>query len=84
MSFPCFKCGECCRHIGEIPELSEFDRGDGSCVHLVGNICNIYESRPEICRVDVMYDRYFSEMMPKEEFYKMNLEVCRQLNVKTY
>lgn len=59
--FPCSKCGECCRHINLIPQLSEFDRGDGICIHLSGNLCDIYEQRPEICRVDVMYQKYYSD-----------------------
>ena len=24
---------------------------DGSCVNLVGNLCSIYDTRPDICRV---------------------------------
>lgn len=76
--FPCAKCGECCRHIDLIPQLVQFDRGDGSCIYLRGNLCAIYESRPEICRVDKMYDIYFSEIYPKTVFYQLNLKVCHR------
>lgn len=77
--FPCAQCGECCRHIDLIPLLAHFDRGDGVCIHLNGNLCDIYEYRPEICRVDAMYERCFSEKYTKEEFYELNLQVCQTL-----
>lgn len=77
--FPCSACGECCRHIGHISQLSEFDNGDGVCIHLKGNICDIYESRPEICRVDVMYEKYYSAQYSKEEFYSINQNACELL-----
>jgi len=77
--FPCSQCGECCRHIDLIPQLAEFDRGDGICIHLSGNLCNIYENRPEICCVDVMYDEYFSALCSRELFYQLNMDVCKKL-----
>lgn len=80
--FPCSKCGECCRHINLIPQLSEFDRGDGICIHLSGNLCDIYEQRPEICRVDVMYQKYYSEQYSRDTFYRLNMEVCSKLKQK--
>lgn len=77
--FPCDKCGECCRHIGGIAELADFDRGNGTCVNLAGNICRIYGDRPLICRVDEMYERCFADEYSREEFYKLNLAVCQRL-----
>lgn len=77
--FPCSQCGECCRHIDLIPLLAPFDRGDGVCVHLRGDLCAIYEDRPEICCVDTMYERYFSEAYTREGFYRLNLRVCQAL-----
>lgn len=78
-SFQCDKCGICCRNIGRIPQLKEYDDGKGACKYLQNNLCSIYEDRPEICRVDVMYDRYFRELYSKDEFYEMNYEGCREL-----
>ncbi len=77
--FLCSQCGECCRHIDLIPQLAEFDRGDGICIHLSGNLCNIYENRPEICGVDVMYKKYFSALYSREFFYQLNMDVCKEL-----
>lgn len=67
------------RHIGLIPPQAPFDCRDGVCVRLRGDLCAIYEDRPEICRVDAMYERYFSEAYTKEEFYRLNLRVCQAL-----
>ncbi len=77
--FPCTKCGECCRHISLIPELSEFDDGTGACVHLKNNLCEIYDARPDICRVDVMYEKLFKSSFTREEFYELNLQSCKIL-----
>lgn len=78
--FECSKCGLCCRHIDMIPELSKYDSGDGECKYLTkDNLCAIYESRPDICNVDKMYEIYFSNEMTKEAFYEKNLEGCRAL-----
>lgn len=79
MKFPCTKCGECCRHINFIPQLSSFDQGNGVCKHLQGNLCDIYENRPEICRVDVIYKKYFSNQYSEEEYIEMNLKGCKKL-----
>lgn len=77
--FPCTKCGECCRHLDLIPQLRAFDTGNGTCRYLQGSLCSIYPERPLVCRVDAMYQKYFSDRYTKEEFYQMNLDVCRQM-----
>ena len=77
--FPCSQCGECCRHIDRIPQLRSFDAGDGICRYLQGNLCSIYETRPDICRVDVMYERCFSSLYTREEFYRINRQGCEML-----
>lgn len=80
--FPCSQCGECCRHIDKVPQLAEFDTGNGICVHLCGNKCDIYETRPEICRVDLMYEKYFAEQYTREEFYSLNERMCKDFQSK--
>ena len=79
VSFKCCACGECCRHIGHIVQLHDFDNGNGVCIHLNGNLCDIYENRPEICRVDAMYEKYFSSIYSREEFYEINKKACDQM-----
>ena len=79
MPFSCTKCGECCRHIDKVPQLAAFDIGNGVCRYLKDNLCTIYNVRPEICRVDFMYDKYFSKHLSKEEYYALNEKACREL-----
>lgn len=79
MKFPCNQCGECCRHIDRVWQLKAFDSGNGVCIHLKNNLCEIYDRRPEVCRVDVMYEKHFSKQFTRQEFYQMNEAVCREL-----
>lgn len=78
MEFACTKCGLCCQNIAHIKELRDFDRGDGVCKHL--NLktkeCEIYAARPEICRVELMFEKYFYEKYSKKEFYALNAKAC--------
>lgn len=78
-TFSCSQCGECCRHINLVPALAAFDTGTGVCKYLAGNLCSIYDTRPLICRVDAMYEAYFSTFCSREEYYRINQEVCRIL-----
>ena len=57
MTFPCVKCGACCRRYAKIvpSHIQETKaRADGSCEHLQeDHSCAIYEERPWYCRVDM-------------------------------
>ncbi len=77
--FVCKKCGECCRNIGGIDVYKDLDRGDGICKFLEGNICSIYENRPLLCRVDESYEKLFASEISREDFYKLNYQVCEGL-----
>jgi len=79
--FECDGCGECCKNIGHIDELKDFDRGDGICKYLdfETKLCKIYENRPDICRVDVMYKKIYKNYYSKHEFFKLNYEACKIL-----
>lgn len=81
MKFLCDKCGLCCRNIKGIGELKNFDRGDGVCKYLneKTNLCEIYENRPLICRVDEMYEKYFYKFYDRETYYELNYKVCKKL-----
>ena len=84
LSFECTKCGACCKNIAKIAELKEFDRGNGVCLHLnlSTNECEIYAKRPMVCRVDEMFERYFSNIYSKSEFYQLNAKACNLLQEK--
>jgi len=82
--FPCTACGLCCQNISNIIELKDFDLGNGTCKYFnhIDNNCSIYENRPNICRVDKMFDMFYSKQYTQEEFYIGNANVCNALQDK--
>lgn len=81
--FRCIKCGLCCRNIDKIPELKEYDQGNGVCIHLTGdNLCDIYDSRPEICNVDITYEKKYKNLISRDEYDRLNEEGCKLLQTK--
>lgn len=80
--FHCTECGECCRHISNL--LPEFDTGDGVCCHLdKSGRCDIYETRPIVCRVDDFWERCLKGKMSKEDWYDLNYQGCSKLQSPT-
>ena len=78
--FHCDKCGLCCRKVGKFPFMKEFDRGDGACKHLKDdNTCAIYETRPTICNVDEIYEKFYRNKISREGWYRLQAEACRKL-----
>jgi len=79
--FPCTSCGLCCQNISNIKELERYDLGNGICKYFdsISNLCTIYENRPDICRVDKMFDLVYSKEFTQEEFYIGNAKVCNDL-----
>jgi len=77
--FECQKCGNCCRHLKNHELYSDLDRGDGVCKYLEGNLCSIYDKRSDLCRIDDCYEKYFSDLYTKDEYYKLNYEACRTM-----
>lgn len=80
-SFPCTMCGGCCRNIDKVEELAEYNNGKGVCVYLspTTNSCLIYNRRPEICRIDKMYERHYKDALSLEEFYDLNKKACNEI-----
>lgn len=81
--FPCTKCGLCCQRVNFSEETKFLDRGDGTCRHydMVNKSCTIYERRPDICRVDRMYILRYASDYTWEEFSKLNLQVCKDIQL---
>lgn len=84
-SFPCSGCGLCCTHINIIGEKygkSVFPYGwdqTGRCEKLTeDNRCSVYNERPLVCSVDGMYDAVFNQDMTRDEFYKLNADICNK------
>ena len=80
-TFPCTGCGLCCQNISAVKELKRYDLGNGVCKYFdtLTNMCNIYDSRPDICRVDKMFGIRYHQYFTKEEFYIENAKVCNLL-----
>ena len=77
--FKCDCCGECCRNLDKSDIYKQLNRGDGVCKYLVDNKCSIYYERPLECRVDESYKAYFKDTYTLEEYYRLNYEICNQL-----
>jgi len=83
--FPCSGCGACCRRVGmALKHSKEFkdqfpygSKKDGSCEKLnKEGQCSVYNSRPDICRVDVTYKKKWSKIMSRKEAYNLEAKVC--------
>lgn len=77
--FECKRCGCCCRNLDKSDIYTSLNRGDGVCKYLKGNDCSIYENRPLLCRIDESYERLFSHVLTREEYYLMNKQACEKL-----
>lgn len=77
-SFPCDKCGACCRHVDRAEETQFLDRGDGICKHYneTNFLCTIYHERPDICRVDKQYALNYANLYTWDEFVELNRVAC--------
>lgn len=75
--FSCTKCGLCCKNIDLIPELKEYDSGNGVCKYLTKeNLCSIYNLRPDVCNVEKMYEIKYKYQFTREEYDCLNTEGC--------
>lgn len=79
--FKCDRCGQCCKNISISPIYQRLNRGDGVCLYFDEkySLCTIYKNRPIECNVDAMYDAFFSNIMTKNEYYKLNYASCKKL-----
>ena len=79
--FLCTSCGLCCQNISQIEKLKGFDLGDGICKYFDKQnlTCKIYETRPDICRVDLMFEKKYFKYYTKDEYFKLNIEACNKL-----
>jgi hypothetical protein len=74
--FICSGCGACCRSVGQVKELKSTN---GICDNLnqETNKCNIYESRPLICRVDDYYNKSID--LTRKQWNIKNTKACHEL-----
>tara|TARA_Y100001963_G_C6537296_1_gene333843 strand:+ start:198 stop:539 length:342 start_codon:yes stop_codon:yes gene_type:complete len=94
MKFLCSGCGACCMNV--IGSNLPHDE-NGVCDHLDRKTkkCSIYETRPEECRVDRLYEKHFKSKwyhralgerknsdgveITRKEFYKATAKACNIL-----
>lgn len=79
--FPCNNCGACCKSIRLSTQTAWLDRGDGVCRHFddTQNTCTIYETRPEVCNVRIMYEKHYQSQFNWAEFVVVNQKACEEL-----
>lgn len=82
MSFPCTKCGLCCRNLNDA--YSDLNRGDGICMYLdtENELCSIYNKRPLKCRIDDSYKQVYYNTIDKESYYQLNAKACNNMQSK--
>ena len=82
-TFPCNRCGACCRNVHLAKETQSLDRGDGCCQHYDDDSkqCRIYAARPSICRVDEQYVINYRPFMTWEAFVEINVQACHKLKL---
>lgn len=84
--FPCEKCGCCYRRVGEVFLARQMAKSNGVCKYLdeSTNLCMIYNERPFFCRVDEFYEKNLSDNMSREEFYRLNKDICKKFQSKSF
>nr|WP_089418294.1 YkgJ family cysteine cluster protein [Vitreoscilla filiformis] len=80
--FPCTRCGACCRSVHLSPLTKWLDKGDGVCIHFEEKtaLCSIYEDRPEICRIDLHYEKNYKGVISWLDFCHINEQCCEKLS----
>jgi len=80
MNFLCSQCAACCKIAGAIKLMP--NRGDGACVYLLdNNLCSIYDVRPDICRVDKMFEKHkkLNKNLTLKQHYINSTKACHEL-----
>lgn len=83
-NFPCYRCGACCRQVHLSEQTAFLDRGDNVCLHFddQSRLCRIYDNRPLVCQIQNYYKAHLADQFSWEEFVKLNLEACHQLEAQ--
>lgn len=78
--FPCISCGLCCQQLHRSPFLvhHEINSGNGVCIHLKENLCEIYQKRPMECNIKASYANY-DHLFSQNEYLSLNLRACLEL-----
>jgi Fe-S-cluster containining protein len=79
--FPCTRCGACCKSVHLSPATAWLGGADGVCRHLDEHslTCTIYERRPDVCNVKVMFKRHYESTVTWTAFVVANQRACVEL-----
>ena len=92
VKFNCDKCSSCCHHIAALldnvdnlkepfkTEVKDFPyiAVNGKCEKLTNKgFCKVYTKRPDLCNVDLLYEKYFKDTMTRKEYYINNKKYCK-------
>lgn len=82
--FCCNQCGLCCRNIHLVPDLKDFNIGEGVCKYLdlQTNKCLIYNERPLVCNVEKSFESIYSAFMSEDKYILLNQKGCELLWTK--
>jgi len=97
MKFYCNMCGNCCRNVERwksnasklsavlgVPLSFPFSPVNGVCPYLNEyNKCNIYESRPDVCRTNYIYDLLKKKYNLKQSDFIKLMQVSCEINNRT-
>ena len=80
-NFLCSGCGACCLRVGGTYGLPGELNGPCGNLNKQTMACNIYETRPNICRVDEAYSKIkkYIPFLGKKTWNKLNTKVCHVL-----
>ncbi len=72
--------GESDGYVKEIAEFPHQTNEAGVCEHLQeDHKCGIYETRPDICKVDVTWEKHHKGSISKENYFMSTAMVCNAL-----
>jgi Fe-S-cluster containining protein len=76
VNFICKKCGECCRHIEAFIAIIPH-QDNGICGFLQGDLCAIYENRPDLCDYKRAY-KYVEDYLTEIEYMEKIVYFCEK------
>lgn len=85
MEFKCSGCGACCRRLGllksKLKELNfPYTVDEKGCCSMLdeNNQCKVYNTRPEMCRIEPMFKHFANTDMTKNEYYMKTTQLCNK------
>jgi Fe-S-cluster containining protein len=84
VKFLCSSCGLCCKTDMKNRGAEKYGlpiKEDGSCGHLVGNLCSIYDNRPACCNSEENYKGWLKDYpnLDKKEYFKETTKQCHDM-----